>query len=63
MLVEIMLMGIVRGRSIDDEGKTPSRDESLNNLAPIISGLEEELATNGIVVSMVVLRSMVQKSN
>ena len=54
-----MLMGIVRGGSGGDKGKTPIRDESLNNLAPIISGVEEESPTNGIVVSMVVLRSVV----
>ena len=53
-----MLMGIVRGGSGSDEGKTPIRDESLNNPTPIISGLEEESPTNGIVVSVVVLRSV-----
>ena len=58
-----MLMGIVRGGLGGDEGKTPIRDESLNNLAPIISNLEEESPTHGIVVSVVVLRSVVQKSN
>ena len=63
MLVEIMLMGIVRDGSGGDEGKMPIRDESLNNPAPIISGLEEESPTNGIIVSVVVFRSVVQKSN
>ena len=52
-------MGIVRGGLWGDEGKMPIRDESLNNPTPIISSLEEELPTNGIVVSMVVLRSVV----
>ena len=56
-------MGIVRGGSGGDEGETPIRDESFNNPTPIIYGLEEESPTNGIVASMVVLRSMVQKSN
>ena len=63
MLVKIMLMGIVRGGSRGNEGKTPIRDESLNNPTPIISGLEEESPTNGIVVFVVVLRSVVHKSN
>ena len=63
MLVEIMLIGIVRGGSGGGEGKMPIRDESLNNPTPIISNLEEESPTNGIVVSVVVLRSVVHKSN
>ena len=63
MLVEIMLIGIVRGGSVGDEGKMPIRDESLNNPTLVIYGLEEEFPTNGIVVSVVVLRSVVQKSN
>ena len=54
-----MLMGTVRGGSGGDEGKTPIRDESLNNPAPIISSFEEESPTNGIVVSVVVLRLVV----
>ena len=58
-----MLIGIIRGGSGGDEGKMPIRDESLINLALVIYGLEEEFTTNGIVVSMVVLRSVVQKSN
>ena len=58
-----MLMGIVRGGLGGDEGKMAIRDESLNNPAPIISGFEEESPTNGIVVSVLVLRSDVQKSN
>ena len=63
MLAEIILMGIVRGGLGGDKGKTPIRDESLNNPAPIISDLEEESQNHGIVVSMVVLRLEVQKSN
>ena len=58
-----MLMGIVFGGSGDGEGKTPIRDESLNNPTPIISGFEEEWPINGIVVSVLVLRSVVKKSN
>ena len=56
-------MGIVRGGSGGDEGKMPIRDESLNNPTPIIFGFEEESPNNGIVVSILVLRSVVQKSN
>lgn len=63
MLVEIMLIGIIGGGLGGDEGKTPIRDESLNNPAPIISGFEEESSINGMVDSMLVLRSYVQKSN
>ena len=63
MSVEIMFVGIVRGGSGGDEGKTPIRDESLNNPTPVISGFEEESPTNGIVVSVLVLRLVVQKSN
>ena len=63
MLVEIMLIGIVRGWSRGDEGKTPIRDESLNSPTPIISGFEEESSINVMVDSILVLRSDVQKSN
>ena len=59
MLVEIMLMGIVRGGLGGDKGKAPIRDESLNKPTPIISSLQEELQTNGIFVSLLVLRSVV----
>ena len=55
-----MLMG--RGGSGGGEEKMPIRDESLNNWAPIISNFEEESPTNGMVVSVLVLRSVVQKS-
>ena len=63
MWVDIMLMGTVRGGSRGDEGKTPIRDESLNNPAPIILGFEEESLINGMVYFVLVLRSDVQKSN
>ena len=54
-----MLMGIVKGGPGGDEWKRTIRDESLNNPAPIISGFEEVSPTNGIVVSILVLRSVV----
>ena len=62
MLVEIMLIGTVRGGLVGDEGKIPIRDESLNNPAPIISGFEEESLINGMVDFVLVLRSDMQKS-
>ena len=58
-----MFMGIVSGGLGGDEGKPTIRDDSLNNPTPIISGFEEESPTKGIVVSVLVLRSVVQKSN
>ena len=58
-----MLMEMVRGGLGSDEAKMPIRDESLNNPTPIIFGFEEESPTNGIVVSVLVLRSVVKKSN
>lgn len=57
MWVDIMLMGTIRGRSGGDEGKMPIRDDSLSNPSPIISGFEEESPINGMVDSVLVLRS------
>ena len=51
-----MLMGTVTGGSGCDEGKTPIKDESLNNPTPIISGFEEESPINGMVDFVLVLR-------
>ena len=41
MLVQIMLIGTIRGGSKGDEGKMPTRDESLNKPTPIILGFVE----------------------
>jgi hypothetical protein len=61
--VNTMLMGTIRGGSGGNEGKTPIRDESLNNHDPTILGFEKELLINGMVDSVLVLRSNVQRSN
>ena len=53
MLVQIILMGIVRG----GEWKMPIRDESLNKPAPIISDFVEESLISGIVDFVLDLRS------
>ena len=57
-----MLMGIVRGGLRGGlrggEGKMPIRDESLKNPNPIISGFEEESPTNGMVILVLVVRSV-----
>ena len=45
------------------EGKTPIRDESLNKPTPIISGFVEESPINGMIDSVLDLKSDVQKSN
>ena len=58
-----MLMGTIRGELGGGEGKIPIRDEYLNNKTQIISVFQEESPTNGMVVSVLVLRSDVQKSN
>ena len=41
VLVQIMLIGTIRGGSKGDEGKMPIRDESLNKPTPIILGFVE----------------------
>ena len=63
MLVEIMLIGIIRGGLGGFEGKNPIRYESLNNPSLIISGFEEESPINRMVDFVLVLRSDVHKSN
>ena len=44
-----MLMVIVRGGLGGGEGKSPIRDESLNNLSTIISCFVEESLINGTI--------------
>lgn len=63
MLVDIMLIGTVRGGSGSDEGKTPIRDVSLNNPTPIISGFVEESLISGMVDFVLDLKLDVQKSD
>jgi len=52
-----MLIGTIRGGLGGDEGKTPIRDESLNKPTPIISGFVEESSINGMIDSILDLKS------
>ena len=63
MCVDIILIGIIRGGSGDDEGKMPIRDESLNKPAPIVSDFVEESPIKGTIDFVLDLKLDVQKSN